>query len=104
MTTVDLSVPEPPEPPVLSRGEAIARAGVTLASPLTDRAETMDGPTLAVLDSLERARRQLLADVERCRYVILPGHRCMSRDGAPLNDGQVCWYETRASIREGGCG
>lgn len=95
--TVDLSIPDPPD---LGRGEAIAKAQVTLGSPLTDRAEATEGGTLAVLDSLERARRRLLDDVERCRYVVLPGHRCANRDGAPLNEGQVCWYEARAQLRE----
>lgn len=99
--TVDMSIPDPP---ALSRGEAIAKAQVTLASPLTDRAETMEGPALAVLDSIERARSQLIADVELCRYVVLPGHQCRNRDGAPLNEGQVCWTEARAQMREGGCG
>lgn len=95
--TVDLSALDPPE---LGRGEALTKARVTLASPLTDRVDVPEGSTLAVLDSIERARAQLLADVERCRYVVLPGHQCATRDGAPLNEGQVCWYEAAAQLRE----
>lgn len=86
--------PNVPEAPM--RGQAHTTNGAAL----WDRVDQPAGPTLAVLDSIHTARQRLAADVERCRYVILPGHQCRNRDGAPLNEGQVCHYEATAQLRE----
>lgn len=92
-TVDDLSLPEVPPR---------AMAWTTMGRALTDRVDTPVGPTLEVLDSYRRARERLIADVERCRYLLLPDHRCTTRDGAPLNEGQVCHYEAKAQLLEGG--
>lgn len=97
--TVDVDLSASEDPPELSKGEALTKARVTLGSALTSRTEP-GGSLLETLDSFGEARRRLVADVERCRYLLLADHQCVNRDGAPLNEGQVCRYEAAAQLRE----